>query len=53
MNYDYNHLDDYLDDNVIIPEDIKKMSPEELDREIARLEQEIKAQKLSEGKKAV
>lgn len=37
--------EDYLDDNVIITDDIKKMSIEELDREIARLEAEAKAKK--------
>ena len=30
----------FIDDRVVIPEDIKKMSKEELDREIARLEEE-------------
>lgn len=43
----------FEDDRGIIPEYIKKMSNEELDREIARLEQEIKAKKQIEDKKAV
>ena len=33
----------FIDDRVIIPERIKKMSIEELDREIARLEAEAKS----------
>lgn len=40
----------FADDRGIIPEDIKKMSNEELDREIARLEQEIKDKKLEDLK---
>lgn len=31
-----------IDDRVIIPEDIKKMSADELDKEIAHLEAELK-----------
>lgn len=34
------NLDDYLDDNVVIPEYIKKMSLEKIESEIARLEAE-------------
>ncbi len=45
MNYDYSHLDDYLDDRVIISEDIKKMSREQLDKEIAALEAEARAER--------
>lgn len=33
-------MEDYLDDNVIIPEDIKKMTREQLKSEIERLEKE-------------
>ena len=33
-------MEDYLDDNVIIPEDIKKMTKEQLKAEIERLEKE-------------
>lgn len=33
-------MEDYLDDNVIIPEDIKKMTREQLKAEIERLEKE-------------
>jgi len=36
----------FLDDRVIIPDYIKKMSKEELDKEIARLEAEAKAERL-------
>lgn len=42
----------FADDRGIIPDYIKKMTPEELEREIARLEQEIKDKKL-ENQKAV
>lgn len=42
----------FEDDRGIIPEYIKKMSNEELDSEIARLEQELKAQKQAKEKKA-
>lgn len=35
----------YLDDRVIIPEDIKKMSLEEIDREIEKLEKEHREKK--------
>lgn len=45
--------EDYLDDNVVIPEDIMKMTPEEVKTEIARLEAELDAQKRREEKKAV
>lgn len=34
-----------IDDRLIIPEDIKNMSPEELEKEIARLEREHKMKK--------
>ena len=33
-------MEDYLDDRVIIPDRIKKMTREELEREIAKLEAE-------------
>lgn len=33
-------MENYLDDNVIIPEDIKKMTREQLKAEIERLEKE-------------
>jgi len=35
----------FIDDRCIIPDYIKKMSTEELDREIARLEAEAKSKK--------
>ena len=35
----------YLDDRVVIPEDIKRMSKEELDREIKKFEKELKSNK--------
>ncbi len=37
--------EDYLDDNVVIPEYIKKMSLEEIESEIARLEAEAAKEK--------
>lgn len=37
--------EDFLNDNVMIPEDIKKMSSEELREAIRKLEQELKARK--------
>lgn len=37
--------EDFLDDRVVIPEDIKKMSPEELKEAIQQLEQELKNRK--------
>lgn len=40
----------YADDRCIIPDYIKKMSNEELDREIARLEAEAKAKKAIDQK---
>lgn len=45
MNYDYEHLNDYLDDNVVISDEIKAMSKEELAAEIARLEAEAAEEK--------
>ena len=38
-------LEKVLDDRFIIPEDIQKMSKEEIKREIARLEAEAAAEK--------
>ena len=38
-------MEDFLDDRVILPDDIKRMSNKELDAEIARLEAEIAAKK--------
>lgn len=35
----------YLDDRVVIPENIKRMSKEELDREIEKFEKELKSNK--------
>lgn len=35
----------FIDDRVIIPDDIKKMSKEELDQEIAKLETQARAEK--------
>ncbi len=40
--------EDYLDDNVVIPEYIKKMSVEEIEAEIQRLERELKEKKKSD-----
>ncbi len=37
--------EDYLDDNVVIPEYIKNMSVEEIESEIARLEAEAAKEK--------
>lgn len=48
-------MEDFLDDRVIIPDDIKRMSDKELDAEIARLEAEAAAErqhKITEQKKA-
>lgn len=45
MNYDYEHLNDYLDDNVVISDEIKAMSKKELAAEIARLEAEAAEEK--------
>lgn len=42
----------FADDRGIIPDYIKKMTPEQLRAEIVRLEQEIKAQKQAKEKKA-
>lgn len=38
-------MEAYLDDNVIIPEEIRKMTPEERAEEIKRLEKEAAAKK--------
>ena len=38
-------MEDYLDDNVIIPDDIKNMTKEERQIEIAKLEAEAAAEK--------
>lgn len=43
----------FADDRGIIPDYIKKMTPEQLSAAIARLEQDIKTQKQIEDKKAV
>ncbi len=45
MNYDFEHLDDYLDDNVVISEEVMKMTHEERMAEIARLEAEAAKEK--------
>lgn len=39
----------FADDRVIIPEYIRKMSREELEKEIARLEKEVKESKQCQG----
>ena len=39
-----------IDDRVIIPEDVKKMSKDELDKEIARLEQNLQRKRLLSAK---
>lgn len=38
-------MEDYLDDNVIIPDEIKNMTKEELELEIAKLEAKAFAEK--------
>lgn len=38
-------MENFLDDRVIIPEDIKRMSREELDAEIERLEKKAALEK--------
>lgn len=43
----------FADDRFIIPEKIKKMSKEELDIEISRLEQEVKNKKRNGQKKDI
>ncbi|MDE7228842.1 MAG: hypothetical protein K2N56_00045 [Oscillospiraceae bacterium] len=45
MNYDYEHLNDYLDDRVIFSDEVKAMSREQLDSEIRRLEAEAAKEK--------
>lgn len=42
----------FIDDRVVIPEDIKKMTKDELDREIFRLEREAAQKKKALLKKA-
>lgn len=37
--------EDYLDDNVIIPDEIKRMTSEELNEAIKKMEQELKERK--------
>ncbi len=43
----------FADDRFIIPEEIKNMTEEELEREITRLEQEIKEKKRNTQKKDI
>lgn len=43
----------FADDRFIIPDEIKKMTEEELDTEIARLEQEVKDKKRNARKKDI
>ena len=40
-----NNMKMFIDDNVIIPDEIKKMSAEELKKAIQELEQELKERK--------
>lgn len=40
----------FLDDRCIIPDEVKKMSKEELDAEIERLEEEARQEKTSNRK---
>lgn len=40
----------YIDDRCIIPDDIKNMSPEELEEEIRKLESEIALKKKNKDK---
>ena len=37
--------DDYLNDNVVIPEDIQKMTSDELQKAISAMEAELKSRK--------
>lgn len=37
--------EDYLNDNVVIPDDIKGMNPEQLKEAIQKLEQELQSRK--------
>ncbi len=45
MNYDLSHLDDYLDDNVVISEEVLNMTHEERRAEIDRLMAEAAKEK--------
>lgn len=45
MRYDFEHLNDFLDDNVVISDEVKAMSREQLRAEIARLEAEAAKEK--------
>ncbi len=40
-------MEPFLDDNVVIPDDIKNMSLEELQKAISEMENEIKSKKKS------
>lgn len=40
-------MEDYLDDNFVIPDEIKKMSDEELKKAIVKLEKELGCKHLS------
>lgn len=44
-NYDIDHLDKFLDDNVVISDEVKAMSLEQMNTEIARLEAEAAKEK--------
>lgn len=43
-------MEAFLNDNVVIPEDIKNMTREELEKAIAQLENELKKRKSEKGK---
>lgn len=55
MRYDFEHLNDFLDDNVVISDEVKAMSREQLRAEIARLEAEAAKEKarINANEKAV
>lgn len=45
MTHDYEHLEHFLDDNVVISDEVMKMTHEERRAEIARLEAEAAKEK--------
>lgn len=45
MSYDFEHLDDYLDDNVAVSDEVMKLSREERRAQIARLEADAAKEK--------
>lgn len=51
MKNDVNEQEYFIDDRVIIPDDIKRMTPEQLQAEIDKFEREAKEKKLNQNKK--